>query len=153
VKATGEIIEDISTENIAITQTPENNVLMDCVEGICMQTTGYIKNGSTIIAFVGEKGGTDGTTSVFKSNKSGTINCDKDTVGMLISSANAVCLGHGDTAASGKGVEFGATITNEYLIVRGTGAVGTPFRDDKYDVPIKTNVNYIVRDRYYSLCK
>jgi len=40
--------------------------------------------------------------------------------------------------------------TEEFMIMKGEGVEGTPFKNDDYDVILKSGDKYIIKDLYYT---
>ena len=129
-------------------------VIVDCVEGVCKQTQGYIRDGSTKplgYAFVGEKVGA-ATANVPVFEGSGTIaaatGCISTSVGQIITDGTAgvtgICYGVGSNE-----IKF-ETGTARNIILKGMAVPGTPFADRVNAVAIKRSANYIIRDRFYT---
>ena len=131
---------------------PSNYVLVDCMDGVCKQTSGYIVSGTNYYAFVDDGFAvvvdtTAGTT--FVSSKNAVESCAVGDIGKF--AANAGVIDGVCTKVNG-GVKFEKD-NKKYLITTGTDGLGenTPFvhANGEY-VPVKHSLQYIIRDKFDS---
>ena len=122
---------------------------MDCVEGKCKQTKGYVVVGTdSIFAFAGDAG--TGITAVNSNTKVGAYvfdnsilsGCQNTDVGKISSFKGFLCM-------NGSGILLDSS-NIEYIVLKGTAAAGTPFYDTTDNVPLKRGSRYIIRDQYYT---
>ena len=134
--ANGKIETDFSGE---INMT--GKVLVECVEGVCRQTQGYLKNDEKVYAFIGEE-----ATEVVGKGLVGGESCSTRAIGKLLKSMDAVCINNG------KSVNF-ENAEYKYVILEGVGVKDTPFEEEKSIQVIKRSQYYIIRDNFYTAGK
>ena len=127
--------DNFSSSIEGLSESIENYILVDCAEGVCKQTEGYLKNGDNIYKFVGTNGGE------IVEYMTVTGGCSINTVGK-VQNDETVCVNSSSFMAFGD--------LNEYMIMKGEGAEGTPFKNDDYNILVKAGPNYIIRDTYYT---
>jgi len=124
-------------------------VIVDCKEGVCRQTTGYVKNSNHVYAFAGESEGT------LVSNEAKFIggpaiasadDCASAYYGCLYGTNRGICINNG------KGIAFGDGDDNGYMILKGkTYVSGNPFEEAaKINIRIMRSGNYILKDNFYT---
>jgi len=117
----------------------ENYVLVDCDNGVCRQTQGYLKNNNIFNAFVGTKGG-DRTEIIADGITNTDLNlCSAGHIGKLLSTKLGICIKSEKAAL--------LTSTDKYLI--SGAATGTPFEDSN-GVALKISNLYIIKDKFNS---
>jgi len=132
--------------------TIENGyILVDCVDRVCKQTQGYIKDSEKVIAFVGDAVGVAGSDSKFVGEEliSASNECTSDYIGMLYNNVDGVCVYNGSTKRIG--VDF--SVEDEILITRhilDSGVADTPFASGSGKIAIKRGTRYIIRDEFYN---
>jgi len=145
--------DEIETD---IAGSPSNYILMDCMDGVCKQTSGYIVSGTNYYAFVN-----DGIAQKVDISKNGDYvklnqinscsdgsNSSFDDIGKIAINSNKI---EGVCIAKNGGIEF-KNDNKKYLIKSTTGlGTKTPFEhvDVEY-VPVKHSVQYIIRDKFDS---
>ena len=130
-------------ETVIATETsdlvPANYVLMDCVDGVCKQTQGYIIYNEKVYAFKGTQVGEAGTSYVSSADNGGQ--CAATDIGKLLSGKGGICIGNS------LGVNFNTA--GNYLILDGSSAVGA-FSGNTDSVAIKRKAYYIIEDQFNS---
>ena len=63
-KADGILTTDFAAVNDGLIAKPSNYVVIDCVEGKCIQTQGYVLNGQNVIGFVDLKPGANASKEI-----------------------------------------------------------------------------------------
>jgi len=139
-------------------ENPENTnyQLLDCRHSHCERTQGYVVLGTstpTIYAFVGNNPGIPTTNNEFKNlfisgitennRNAAREKCDIQNYGKIYTyntNERGICIDEK------MGVDF-KTDNNQYLIFKGKAVKGTPF-DSIYDIPIKCDTRYIIRDQF-----
>ena len=146
-----------------------NYKLFDCKGGKCRQTQGYvIKDSTNIYAFVGTK---VGETISGKEMFLGNPVIEKDIRDIALSECTAayngkiyrydsstvgICIVYKDYAGEEKkigiDIKFDGNESgkNQYLILKGTAAAGTPFENKSENIVVKRTGKYIVRDQFIS---
>ena len=126
------------TEATINEETAAVSVIVQCREEKkeCVQTFGYLKNTSdNVFAFVGEAEGAPADVDLdLNEGCSGKVG--------LVFTANSICV------KSNGVMRFGEN--SESMIMKGEGAEGTPFKNDDFDVVLKSGNNYIIKDLYYN---
>ena len=132
------------TEDLDLT----NYKVVECDDGICKQTQGYIKKSDgSVYAFVSTNNGISaavptfvGSTTIDKPEK-----CTEDYVGMLYNINKGVCV------SAENGIAFADAGTEEHrMILKKTAVSGTPFNDRKENIPVRVTGNYILKDQFYN---
>ena len=114
--------------------------LVDCVDGICKQTAGYVKGSSDMFKFVDEE---DGDVEDTLKVNAGTA-C-AGAVGKFIEGNSGVCI----KSANGGDVAFAYDSTIKHLILKSaTGVADSPFRDTENDILVKHASNYFIIDKF-----
>jgi len=125
---------------------PSKYIVVDCFNGKCKQTEGYILNNNAVFAFVGKNGGkkiANDETFVRRNAIVESTNCVS--AGMIYNKnggPSGICIG------SGTGVSFNA-VSTPHLLIKEAAVKGTPFYDSINNVPIKNGPGYIVRDYFF----
>ena len=143
VKVDGTIKTDF-TEEIDLS----TYVIVDCKEGVCRQSNGFVKNNNGVYAFAGKAKG------VVVSNQNffiggGTLTdetkCEDANAGLLYSDKKGICIN------KEKGIAF-AEDDNEYMILKGKEInSNNPFAEGvKKNIKIKRSANYILKDNFYT---
>jgi len=134
VKKEDSTVETDFTEQLAIND--EDKVLVDCVDGICAQTQGYIKNDGKMYVFIGEESGV-----IVKRSLVGGSSCSSNTIGKLINDKSAVCI------SSGKSIAFEEE-EDDHMIMKGAAVEGTPFENVNEIKAVKHSANYVIIDKH-----
>jgi len=134
------------TDTFSSTLTSADYVLVDCVEGDCKQTQGYIKENRKIRVFIGDNGFSSLGKDYDENNKGPTevVNCAAESnVGKLSGEHNlkGICIGNGMSLDF---AEDEVEITNHIIMA---GAENTPFHGD---FVVKRGTRYIIRDMFYN---
>ena len=113
--------------------------LYDCKEGLCKQTSGYIVSDTSIFAFVG-------TDAPFKIDFNPFVGIQAEKRSIVGEEGKL-----NENAQIRNGV-FRRDIASNSLkiLMRQTGAMGTPFYDENYSIPVKSDNFYMVRDQFYN---
>ena len=156
----------IGSSTVDTMSSTANYKLFDCQYGNCKQTQGYVMNDSnSIYAFVGTEVGETisgkarflGNPVISESSSDNAISkCTVDYNGKIYiynSNSVGICIVYKDHTGTykeiGIDIKDGAMIeSNEYLILKGTAAAGTPFENKDEDIAVKRNTAYIVRDQF-----
>ena len=136
--ADGKVMTDFG--NIA--SLADVKLLVDCVDGLCKQTYGYVKGDGKVFKFIeGEDGG--------KANDGDTLisNDCSDGVGKF----------HGDSPSAADGlcvkdntsITFASDSNIKHVILKNTGN-DTPFANTKDDILVKHGLNYAIIDKFDS---
>jgi len=151
------------SSNVNDLSSTVNYKLFDCKDGNCKQTQGYVmKNSSSIYAFVGnEVGETISGKARFLGNDPIVEDTDVDAKSACTEAYNGkiyiydtsnvgICIVYKDHTGADKkiGIDIAANGNDEYLILKGTAAVGTPFENKIEDIAVKRTGKYIVRDQF-----
>ena len=148
-KVNGTPTSDFDSAISGLSSTPSNYVLVDCVDGKCKQTNGYVLVGSdSVYAFSGDS--STGNTAINGSIKvdkyifddANSSNCDEANVGKISSSRGFICM-------NGSGISL-ASNNVEYIVLRGKAAADTPFYNIVNNVLLKHSSRYIIRDQFYT---
>jgi len=147
-KVNGTPTSDFDSAINDLSSTPSNYVLVDCVDGKCKQTNGFVLVGEdSAYAFAGDSG--TGSTAINGSSKidkyvfdSVSSNCDEANIGKISSSREFICMNGGRVELDSNNVE--------YIMLRGKAAIDTPFYDSINSIPLKRSSRYIIRDQYYT---
>ena len=139
-------------------------VLVDCVDGICKQTQGYVldnDSGGKVIAFVGDgieavgvaAKGSNENKAKFSPDSITTIDgCADATIGKAYGIAG-VCI-YFKSPSTKIGAPFSTidtTPVKKYIIdSSATGTAGTPFESEHDTIAIKSGPRYIIRDEFNS---
>jgi len=124
-------------------------VIFDCKEGVCRQTTGFMKNGYGVYAFVGVNKGKNVIRLpelIGGSTLSDETKCEEGNAGLLYYNKNGICIN------KEKGIDFADDDDNEYMILKGkTFTSGNPFEEAaNINIRIKRSANYILKDNFYT---
>jgi len=131
-KVDGTYTTDFATENEGLAEIPSDYAVVDCKDGKCVQTQGYVVNNRNAFVFK------DGEDGVIARKKLKVSSCSADQVGKLLSDLSGVCIGNGSSVMA---FADGA----EYIVMKGTAF------DEFADIlPLKSTANYIIRDYFYS---
>jgi len=123
--------------------TQKNYYIYDCEDGKCKQTSGYIKSGVDVIAFIGE--GSGGHAAPAQTQAAGT-DCSGDEIGQVKFALDGICYD------SNKDILFDSEV-QRYIMLKGKAVDRTPFNDNVNSVVIKRGEAYIVRDKFYTARK
>ena len=144
VNADGKIETDF-TKSVVLT----GYVIVDCKEGVCRQTTGFVRNNNVLYAFAEEAVGAQvvsekkfiGDNTLIDETK-----CEDENAGLLYYDKKGICIN------KGKGIAFGDDDENEYMILKGkTYIEGNPFEEaTKINIRIMRSANYILKDNFYT---
>jgi len=144
-KNDGVVTTDFATENAGLSRTPGNYLVIDCYDGECKRTQGYVKNESNVYAFVGDSTGVNISGNQKFNGPTTKSNCasgDAGNVGQVITDKNGVCYGNGSSE-----IRFENT-NDKYIILKGAAKKGTPFEDAKNAIMIRHSANYILKDQF-----
>jgi len=158
----GSIVSDFSISGNDLYNTPGEYILMDCLDGRCLQTEGYIYIYDKVIAFVGE-----GPLAIGQNANSNTFindgvdnagKCiDASYVGKLYNTNIGICINK-----NGKAVNFSEDPSEEekrYIII--CIAENIPFANHAVMMKrnsisestahiIRRGLRYLIMDKYYS---
>jgi len=134
----GTYTTDFATPNAGLAETPSDYAVVDCNDGNCIQTQGYVVNNGKGFAFIEEEFG----AKVGETLKASS--CSADKVGKILGDLSGVCIGNGSSAMA-----FNADGA-EYIVMKGSAVEGTPFEEVDEILPVKRTANYIIRDYFYS---
>jgi len=137
----GTYTTDFETDNDGLAETPSNYAVVDCNDGNCVQTQGYVVNKGNAYAFIEKKFGAKVDETLMVST------CSADKVGKLLSDFSGVCISS-ESSVMGFNAD-GA----EYIMMKGSAVDDTPFEDIYNNLPVKRAANYIIRDYFYSNSK
>ena len=135
---------------------PNPIAVVQCKEGICRQSLGYILykdkvyanigNGVSIVDTTYDDPSTPGENEAEKYVGVKPIDseekCDEDHIGLLYNEKDGVCI------IEGKGVTFGDD-ANDYMILKGTIEAG-PLANKKNHVHLQRTAKYILTDNFYT---
>ena len=143
VAADGTIKTDF-TETINLT----TYVIVDCKEGVCRQSNGFVKNNNVMYAFVKEITGAVVNAEdnfIGGATLTGETKCEDANAGLLYNDKKGICIN------KEKGIDF-ADDDNEYMILKGkTFTSGNPFAETaNVNIRIKRSANYILKDSFYT---
>jgi len=150
----GKILTDFSgTINVAL-----GYVLVDCEDGICKQTQGYVLDNAKVIAFAGATvgvaaKGSDENKAIFSPDELiADTGCLDNAIGKVYD-ITGVCIYY-ENPSTKLGVNFSNTAGDpikKYIInSSATGTTGTPFESDYDYLAIKSGLRYIIRDEFNS---
>ena len=128
------IVTEFNSEKIA-----SDYVIVDCISGMCKDTTGYVINGSKVFGFIGDNVGTEMTSSAV-STASSVASCSE--IAKFTSLKDGFCV------RKGQGLMMNEKGTR--MLKAGSAGEGSPFADAVHEVPIKNGDYYVVRDKYYA---
>ena len=141
----GSVISDnvlsSSTVNLSI-----EYILVDCVDGICKQTQGYVVDGiKKGIVFKGSSNGVaTASNGIYESNV-----CVSGEDGMIISGNSGVCIKGAAAPASPVIANFVESEIRKHIIENAVNT--TPFYSEVSTmVPIKHGINYAIVDMFES---
>ena len=149
--ATGDLIDiEANAFSDIVVDITDNYVLVDCLDGICKQTQGYVKDkekSNKIYAFVGTGNANVATVAPYiNANVDDYNDCGDGTVGIVINNTTKSGICYGNDSA---GIMFGEG-ESRYIFLKGKVAKKTPFADRKNSVVVKRNAKYIVKDQFYN---
>jgi len=110
-------------------------ILLDCINGICKRTSGYILVDDTQYAVFEESNTASPIAGVSVSSCEGNI-------GKVIDSNGGICI------KAGGGVSY-KDDNKRFIIKSSTGFTGTPFENSTNNAIIKRGIKYIIKDLFY----
>jgi len=137
----GTVISDDELKSVAVTIN-DGYILVDCVDGVCKQTQGYVVDGSKIgIAF---KGSSNGVTTAGNGDYEidSNVACGTGNIGMIKSDNSEVC---SDIST----IQLYESSFGKCMIVN-NAVIGNPFYDDTDGVLVKHGFNYVIVDMFES---
>jgi len=146
-KNDGVVTTDFATANTVLSGSPGNYFVIDCYDGECRRTQGYVKNESNVYAFVGENTGVNISGNQKFNGPTTKSNCasgDTGNVGQVILNKSGICYGN-----ESSDIPFGNT-DDKYIILKGAAKKGTPFEDAQNSIMIRHSANYILKDQFYN---
>jgi len=151
VKIDGSASEsNFSSEIAGLTTNPENYILVDCDATSCKQTQGYLLSSDkkTIYKFINNNVGAVASNDESIDDDSKCVDSPISNIGIIGKKGTGgvyekICI------KNGKALDFSTTET-KYMILRAEGAVGTPFLDEGYNVALKVDPYYIIKDQFYT---
>ena len=124
-------------------------VLVDCIDGICKQTQGYVKDSEKVIAFVGENNGInadDDNNKVQFYSSNNIANCDnKNKIGYIKNGKGSICLN-----GIAEEVTFSDDNKRFLILYENDIPTTTPFYVENENVPVKHGERYIIVDKFNS---
>jgi len=124
------------TEELSIND--EGKVIVDCLDGVCFQTQGYIRNNGITYVFNREESGVEVNEGLI-----GGSSCNSESVGKLLTGESAACI------TSGSSIAF-EDDDDDYIIMNGSAVEGTPFENADEIKAVKRSVNYIIIDKHFT---
>jgi len=149
---------DFSSEENGLKDNYQGYILVDCVDGICKQTGGYIKsitsgtsgrkrNNQPIIilyAFYENDKTKKAESSTYKSNVENKNDCTDRMIGQLLNDNNSICIENNINVSFGKGNE-------RYIILSSKHAIAdVPFKDTTNNIILKHGEEYIINDLFFN---
>jgi len=133
---------DLEITHVGLASNPSKYVIVDCINGQCKQTSGYIINNDNVYSFVKNNGGSVVTSSTVVTSIDNVGNCGDQHVGKFIKTKGAMCY------SNGKGIVLNAAAPPYgEMIIEGMMPENTPFADSTSR--IKHGTNFIIKDVLY----